>query len=149
MSEISFSLNLPVDANKLFQIATDVKKMPQFFLHLKSLRVIKENNNEFITEEVYSILKHNIHQKSKTKISPLKLEIQVIDGPLKNTVVHIVYEKNNEGTKVSINANLKVSKKYIFLKPLIKKRYKITLIAILYKMNTLAMNEAEIKQEKI
>ena len=87
-----------------------------------------------------SVFKKKIEQKMlHKKISDNKLYSQIISGPAKGTVINVLYEKNNSGTRVTVDIDLKLSLKFKLIKPLIKKAYKALLTSILYKMNTKAL----------
>ena len=59
---------------------------------------------------------------------------EIIFGPFKGTIVNVVFEKNETGTKVSVNADYKIALKYKILSPIIKQKYKTNIfnIFILY-----------------
>ena len=54
-------------------------------------------------------------------------------------MINVLYEKNNSGTRVTVDIDLMLSFKFKLIKPLIKKAYKALLTSILYKMNTKAL----------
>lgn len=86
-----------------------------------------------------SLIKKEIKQKSLHKqIADNKLYTEVLSGPAKGTIINVLYEKNNSGTRISIDIDLKISLKYRILLPLIKKLYKLILTGIFYKMNNTA-----------
>ena len=64
---------------------------------------------------------------------------EIIEGPMKGTKVNSIFEEIPNGTKIMVNAEIKVSFKYKFLEPIIKRKYKIALTSVLYKMNTAIM----------
>jgi len=144
LGKFKFSINLTALPNRLVKIATDYENLPNYVVtQLKSVKVVEVNNNETITEEVLfftTILKKKIEQKTlHKKISDNKLYSQIISGPAKGTVINVLYEKINSGTKVTVNIDLKLSLKAKLLQPLVKKYYKVLLTSVLYKMNTDAL----------
>ena len=132
--------------SQLVNLATDYENLPNYIPNqLKSVKIVEVNNNETITEEVLlfiSFFTKKIDQSTlHRKISDNELYSQIISGPAKGTVVNVLYEKINSGTKVTINIDLKLSLKVKLLQPLIKKVYKVLLTSILYKMNTYLLKE--------
>lgn len=143
MSRLEFTMRLPAPAERLLQLATDYEKLSTYLpLQLKDVRVIEKTHNETITEETLTfktLIKNNIKQKSKHTIFNNKIITEIIDGPAKGTKMESVYDKDGEGTRISVVVELKLSLKAKFLQPIIKKLYKTILTAVLYKMNTVAM----------
>tara|TARA_B100000029_G_scaffold471143_1_gene510567 strand:+ start:2003 stop:2446 length:444 start_codon:yes stop_codon:yes gene_type:complete len=140
MSKFHITTNIPSPPEELIKMATQFDKMPGFFQYLKDIKVLEEKENEFRTEETitftYHKLTHTISQQTITKLSANQLEAKIISGPLKNSQLITTYEKTDQGSKVIIDAELKVGLKYRFLSPIITKRIKMASIAVLYKMHT-------------
>ena len=141
MPKFQISANIPSPPEKLIEIATDYENFGRFFKYIDSIKILEDNADSTITEEKISFtlhkLSHTIVQKTKTKKYNSKIEAEVIEGPLKGSVIKTNYEKISSGSKVSIDADLKISLKYKFLGPIISKRIKMASIAVLYKMHTL------------
>ena len=128
MSKFHITANIPSPPEELIRMATQFDKMPEFFQYLKNIKVLEEKENEFRTEETI------------TKLSANQLEAKIISGPLKNSQLTTTYEKTDQGSKVIIDAELKIGLKYKFLSPIITKRIKMASIAVLYKMHTAISN---------
>jgi len=147
VSEIEFGMKLASEPKKLYDLAVDFENHKNLFpSQLKSIKIIKEDGTEVITEEilVFNTYFRNteIHQTTKhiKKFPVIKSEI--IDGPFKGSIIHINF-KNSEiedGTDISCEVELKIPLKYKILSNLIKTKYKVILTAMLYKMNNLAIN---------
>jgi len=145
MSRLEFTMNLPASPEKLLQMATDYEKLPTYLpLQLNDVRVIEKRGDETVTEETLTfktLIKNNIKQKSKHVVLNNKIITEIIDGPAKGTKMESTYDKYEDGTKISIVVDLKLSLKAKFLQPIIKKLYKTILTSVLYKMNTVIMQE--------
>lgn len=146
MSKIYFEMNLSAECEKLFSIATDYQRFQEFFpAQIKSMKIVNQTENEIITEEIltfHSFFKTEMQQRVIHKISkPYKIESHIILGPFKGTFLKTEFENKNGGTKISIDVDVNIGLKYKILSPIIKKRYKTVLIALLYKMNTLAIQD--------
>jgi ribosome-associated toxin RatA of RatAB toxin-antitoxin module len=144
MTKLEFSINLAATPDKLIAIATDyqnfINYVPQ---QLKKITILETNDNGTIIEEILtfsSFIKNEIVQKSiHKKISSNKLHSEIISGPFKDSILEVLYEKVESGTKVTINADLHIPLKYKIVSLVIKKYYKIFLTAILYKINRVAL----------
>lgn len=144
MSKLNFSIDLPAEADKLFELATDYENFRKYFPHLiKSTNIITQNEIETTTEEVFTFnafIKQEIKQRSiHKKIAQNKLETKIIEGPFKGSILHVSYNKTEIGTKVTVTADLKIALKYRILSSPIKNSYKQFLTGLLYKMNTKAL----------
>lgn len=136
--KIDWVMNLPASPEKLFEIATDyenyINYLPQ---QIKKITIIEVKENETTTEETLTfmtILKKEITQTSIHRKKSNTVTTEIISGPFKNSKVIVNFEKNNDGVKVEIKANLAIPMKYKIFGLVIKKVYKNYLTSILYKM---------------
>ena len=142
MTILEFSLDLPAQPNQLMKLTEDYENLPKYLPdQLKSVRIIEKNETETKTEEtiVFSTLikKEIIQQALHKKISDNKLNTEIISGPAKGTMIYIIFETNNSGSKIIIETDLKLILKAKIFLPLIKKFYKTVLTAVFYKMNNM------------
>ena len=72
-----------------------------------------------------------------------ELVSQIIDGPAKNTRIKIIFNQLENGTAVIGEIDLKLSLKYKFFLPIIKKIYKNMIIGMMYKINTEALSNKD------
>lgn len=139
LSDIELSVNLPAPADKLMKLATTFEDYPKYLeSSIKNVKIIEKNDN-IITEEVFmfkSLFDHELVQKSKHTIWDNNIHSEIIDGPFKGTIIDVIFDKTDSGTKVSIKVDYKISLKYKILGPLIKQKYKTLIIGLLYKMNS-------------
>lgn len=145
LGKLEFSINLAASKDRLMELAIKFEDFPSYLpQQLKSIKIIERTPTQIITQEKLlfsTILKKEIEQQSIHRIlSPNLLETEIVSGPAKGTIVKVNYEKISTGTKVTATIDLKISIKYKFLVPLIKKWYKMILTGILYKMNAIALN---------
>ncbi len=84
-----------------------------------------------------------LKQKTKHTIDYPSLISNVIEGPFKNTNLNIEFiEEEPIKTKVSINADVKISLKYSMLSPIISRLYKGIITGLIYKMtNSILRND--------
>ena len=142
MANLEFSLDLPAQPSQLMKLFEDYENLPKYLPdQLKSVKIIEKNETVTKTEEtvVFSTLikKVIIQQALHKKISDNKLNTEIISGPAKGTMIYIIFETNNSGSKVIIKINLKLVLKAKILLPLIKKFYKIAITSVLYKINNM------------
>ena len=144
MPDFNSEITLSADPRKLFTLVTDYENYQKAFPdQLNEVSVISRNDSEVVTKEVLTFNMHlkntKLYQKTIHIADYPRLVSNVIEGPFKGTVIQIKFDKLDNGSKVSVNAELKISLKYKFLSPIIKSKYKTILASLLYKMNNIAM----------
>jgi ribosome-associated toxin RatA of RatAB toxin-antitoxin module len=140
MGKLEFILNLPTQPEQLMKLSEDYENLSKYLPdQLKSVKILDENENEVKTEEtvVFSTIvkKEIIQQTMHKKIKDNTLVAQILSGPAKGTIINSTFEKNDSGSKVTIDMDLKLELKAKILQPLIKKYYKMILTCVLYRMN--------------
>ena len=143
MVHIKFSLDLNGQTDSLIKIVTDYENIHDYLPdQVSSVKVIKQNDKEVITEELLKLSSISLKIKQRSlhkKISDNKLCTEIVSGPVKGTIINIMFEKKDSGTIVYIDIDLKLGFKFKFLQPLIKKYYKMFITGTLYKINTRAL----------
>ena len=140
MANLQFQTNSPIEPEKLMSYITDFENYQKFFPNqIKSVKILDRQDNETTTEETIifsTLIKSAFVQKSHHKlISDKELFTEIIDGPAKGSIIKIICTKNDQGSQIKFDLDLKLSFKDKFLKPFIKKLYKRYLIAIVYKIS--------------
>ena len=139
MANLQFQTNSPVESEKLMSYITDFESYQKFFPHqIKSIKILDRQDNEITTEETIifsTLIKSAFTQKSHHKlVSDKELFTEIIEGPAKGSMIKIVCTKDDQGSQIKFDVDLKLSLKAKFLKPFIKKLYKRYLTAIIYKI---------------
>ena len=141
-------LSVPTNSKKLFELAIDFENFKKFSpAQIKDISIIEKSDDVITTEEILTfktILKDiEIKQKTKHTIDYPSLISNVIEGPFKNTNLNIEFiEEELIKTKVSINADVKISLKYAMLSPIISRLYKGIITGLIYKMtNSILRND--------
>lgn len=139
MTNLQFTMNSTLEPEKLMSFITNFESYQSFFPNqIKKVKILDRQNDEIFTEEtiVFStLIKRPFIQKSCHKvISDKELFTQILDGPAKNSTVKVTCSKNEQGSKIEFDAELKLSLKAKFLSPLIKKFYKRYLTAVIFKI---------------
>ena len=140
MANLQFQTNSPIEPEKLMSYITDFESYQKFFPHqIKSIKILDRQDNEITTEETIifsTLIKSAFVQKSHHKLmSDKELFTEIIEGPAKGSIIKIICTKNDQGSQIKFDVDLKLSLKAKFLKPFIKKLYKRYLIAIVYKIS--------------
>jgi hypothetical protein len=68
---------------------------------------------------------------------------EILEGPAKGSVVKIICDKNDQGSQIKFDADLRLSLKAKLLAPFIKKLYKRYLTAIIYKISELERKQQD------
>ena len=148
MPNFEMNLSVPTNSKKLFELAIDFENFKKFSpAQIKDISIIEKSDDVITTEEILTfktILKDiEIKQKTKHTIDYPSLISNVIEGPFKNTNLNIEFiEEEPIKTKVSINADVKISLKYSMLSPIISRLYKGIITGLIYKMtNSILRND--------
>ena len=139
MKNLQFIMDSSVEPEKLMNYIIDFESYKNFFPdQIKEVKILNKENNEIITEETIifsTLIKKPFVQKSRHKIiSDKELSTEILEGPAKGSVIRITCTKNDKGSQVEFDAELKLSLKAKFLLPLIKNFYKRYLTAIIFKI---------------
>ena len=148
MTNLQFSINSTVEPKKLMSFITDFEYYQKFFPNqIKEVKILERQNNEIITEETIrfsTLIKSPFVQKSRHKIiSDKELFTEILEGPAKGSVIKIICNKNNQGSQITFDADLKLSLKAKLLAPFIKKLYKRYLTAVIYKISELERKQQD------
>ena len=148
MTNFEMDLSVPTNSKKLFELSIDFENFKKFSpAQIKDISIIEKSDDVITTEEILTfktILKDiEIKQKTKHTIDYPSLISNVIEGPFKNTNLNIEFiEEEPIKTKVSINADVKISLKYSMLSPIISRLYKGIITGLIYKMtNSILRND--------
>ena len=139
MKNLQFIMDSSLEPEKLMNYIIDFESYKNFFPdQIKEVKILNKENNEIITEETIifsTFIKKPFVQKSLHKIiSDKELSTEILEGPAKGSVIRITCTKNDKGSQVEFDAELKLSLKAKFLSPLIKMFYKRYLTAIIFKI---------------
>ena len=140
MTNLQFQTSSPIEPEKLMSYITNFESYQKFFPNqIKEVKILDRQNNEITTEETIifsTLIKYAFVQKSHHKLmSDKELFTEIIEGPAKGSIIKIICTKNDQGSQIKFDVDLKLSLKAKFLKPFIKKLYKRYLIAIVYKIS--------------
>ena len=140
MTNLQFQTSSPIEPEKLMSYITNFECYQKFFPNqIKEVKILERQNNEITTEETIifsTLIKSAFVQKSHHKLmSDKELFTEIIEGPAKGSIIKIICTKNDQGSQIKFDVDLKLSLKAKFLKPFIKKLYKRYLIAIVYKIS--------------
>jgi len=140
MANLQFQTDSPIEPEKLMSYITNFESYQKFFPNqIKEVKILDRQNNEITTEETIifsTLIKSAFVQKSHHKLmSDKELFTEIIEGPAKGSIIKIICTKNDQGSQIKFDLDLKLSFKAKFLKPFIKKLYKRYLIAIVYKIS--------------
>ena len=139
MKNLQFIMDSSLEPEKLMNYIIDFESYKNFFPdQIKEVKILNKENNEIITEETIifsTLIKKPFVQKSLHKIiSDKELSTEILEGPAKGSVIKITCTKNDKGSQIEFDAELKLSLKAKFLSPLIKMFYKRYLTAIIFKI---------------
>ena len=140
MEEKIFSQKFDVKCSELFKVAIDFENFKTFCPNqIKEIKIIKKYDTKVETEEILTFntyFKNSIiKQKTIHDVEPSKkITSKIIEGPFKGTTVKIEFQEIENQTNVNVLGDIKVSLRYIVLKPIIKKIQKGIIMALIYQM---------------
>jgi len=143
MFSFDFSMELPITTEKLFELLKNFTLIKELLPdQVQECNIIQQSKEETITKELLtfkSFFGNQVlsQQTSHKIILPYTIVNQTIEGPFKNSMLTITLEDKNDSTKVILNGKCKIPLKYALLSPIIKKKYKIFCISMLYKINSM------------
>ena len=110
MTRINFEKIVKAERDKIFKIVTDYEKLqktiPQYFI---SIRVISSRENVTVIEEHLNLAGYELVMMTKHVIKfPEIHEVFVIGGDAKGSHTVEKYEKIPEGTKITVDVDLKL-----------------------------------------
>jgi len=150
VANLQFSIKSHLKPEKLMSFIIDFEYYKKFFPgQIKDIKILDRQNDAIITQESIiftSLLKSSFVQKSRHKlVSDKELLTEIIEGPAKGSVISVKCVENDQGSEAKFDADLKLSLKAKFLRPLIKKFYTRYLTAIIYKINSRDMEQQNLK----
>jgi len=146
MSKFEFSIELPCQRNKIFDLTINYKNYKNMFPNqIKEVEIMYDSENFIVTKELLvfkSIIQKEILQESEHIIKkPEYIESKIITGPLKNSIIKVNFQNSTDsGTLITINGELRTNLRFRIISPVIKKYYKSILRSLFYKMNGIIMN---------
>ena len=107
MPKFSFVKVVDVDRDKFFAISTNYenfkKILPNYF---KELKIIESSGNKTKIFETLNFLGRTVDVTTEHIIEkPDRHIVKMLDGQAKGTIFDELYEKDGNGTKVTINVN--------------------------------------------
>ena len=140
---MEFSMNMEANVEEIFKKLIDFESMPKLLpRQLKNVEIISKKENQILTRETLvfkTIVKNEITQESSHEIGINEIKTTITTGPAKNSIITMKLTKKDLGSNVTINIDLKLSLKARILLPVVKKAYSSLLTGVLYKIDTLIM----------
>jgi ribosome-associated toxin RatA of RatAB toxin-antitoxin module len=109
MIHLEHSIVIKSDIDKVFEIAEKIEKFPEFMPHVKTARIIKKQGNKREVEmtAVVNGMKSNWISASTTE-KKKKITYKQVKGFCKAMGGEWLFEKNPEGTKITVIHNFEV-----------------------------------------
>ena len=139
---LEFDMTLDSSINKLKKLILDYESYPNYLPdQIQKVRIIQKESNLTKTEETIVFRtffkKEIIQQSSHKETSENQFLTKIESGPAKNSEIELILSPVNNGTKINVKIDLKLSLSTRFLLPIIKKWYKRIITGVFYKMDSL------------
>ena len=139
---LEFDITLDSSIGKLKKLILDYETYPNYLPdQIKQVRIIQKESNLTKTEVTITFTsffkKEIIQQSTHREISENQFLTKIESGPAKNSEIKLILSPLENGTKINIEIDLKLSLSTRFLLPIIKKWYKRIITGIFYKMDAM------------
>lgn len=133
MPKINHVVDVFVSPEKLFDKVTDFENIPNILANIQSVKIISKDNNVILTEDEVTIMGHqSIQQVKHTLEKPNKHLAEILSGEAEGSVIEQIFEKTDDGTRVTINADFKLKGKLKLIGFAIKNKIKFGLETAIY-----------------
>ncbi len=111
--KVKVEIIIKAEKDKVFSAITDFENLPSKLPHIfKSVKVISQEGNSFITEELVKMAGRDIAQKVKHVIQPTEQhEVFILEGDAKDSHIVESYEETSQGTKIIVEGDFKLKGK--------------------------------------
>lgn len=133
MPKINHVVDVFVSPEPLFDKITDFANVPTILPSVKSVKIISKDGNTVVTEDEVLLMNHQTTQKVRHTLErPKKHIAEILSGDAEGSVIEQIFEKTDDGTKVTINADFKLKGKLKLIGFAIKNKVKFGLEAAIY-----------------
>ena len=133
MPKIHHVVDVFVPPEKLFDRITDFSNISNILPNVKSVKIISNQNGIIVTEDEVSIMgNYSIQQVKHTLEKPHRHLAEILSGEAKGSFIEQRFEKTDDGTKVTINADFKLKGKLKLIGFAIKNKVKFGLETAIY-----------------
>lgn len=109
MPKFSLERIIDIDIEKIFDLVTDIENLPKILPHrFPSVRLLSTRNDTSVIEMHFVIDKREIVMMTRHVIKPYTHQMFVIGGDAKGSCVTERYFTTNNGTRITIDVNLKL-----------------------------------------
>lgn len=108
--DVSRTISAPQD--RVFALISNFEKLPARFPNrYRSVRIVEKSGNTVTVEEDVTVAGREAHQHTRHTVEPNSLlKSEVLDGDARGTVVEVRLAPDGAGTKVTVDADLRLGK---------------------------------------
>ncbi|MEO9295999.1 MAG: SRPBCC family protein [Nitrososphaera sp.] len=112
MVRVNVSRTISAPQDRMFGLISDFEKLPlRFPNRYRSVRIVEKSGNTVTVEEDVTVAGREAHQRTRHTVEPNSLlKSEVLDGDARGTVVEVRLAPDGAGTKVTVDADLKLGK---------------------------------------
>ncbi len=105
------SILIKADINRVFSVATDMEKYPEFIPSYKEVKVVSREGNKMIVERSGQVGKKTVKWKSCVTLTPPKsIHAEQLEGPIKGMQIQWLFEDTRDGVKITLTHDFEYKK---------------------------------------
>ncbi|MDI6736424.1 MAG: SRPBCC family protein [bacterium] len=95
------SILIKASIDRVFSVAADMEKYPEFIPSYKEVKVVNRDGNKMIVERLGQVGEKTVKWKSCVTLTPLKsIQAEQLEGPIKGMQIQWLFEDTKEGVKI-------------------------------------------------
>ncbi|MFH1562292.1 MAG: SRPBCC family protein [Nitrospirota bacterium] len=105
------SILIKADMNRVFSVAADMEKYPEFIPSYKEVKVVSREGNKMIVERIGQVGKKAVKWKSCVTIEPNKsIKAEQLEGPIKGMQIQWLFENTKDGVQITLTHDFEYKK---------------------------------------
>jgi len=105
------SIIIKASLDKVFSVATDMEKYPEFIPSYKKVKILSRNGNKMIVERIGSVGSKSVYWKSSVSLEPNKsITAEQLEGPIKGMQIKWLFEDTKDGVKITLTHDFEYKK---------------------------------------
>lgn len=105
------SILIKADLNRVFSVAADMEKYPEFIPSYKEVKVVSREGNKMIVERIGQVGKKTVKWKSCVMLEPNKsIYAEQLEGPIKGMQIQWLFEDTRDGVKITLTHDFEYKK---------------------------------------
>lgn len=97
------SILIKADIDRVFSVAADMEKYPEFIPSYKEVKVVSREGNKMLVERIGQVGKKMVKWKSCVMLEPnSSIYAEQIEGPIKGMQIQWLFEDTKDGVQITL-----------------------------------------------